>query len=192
MYRRLLRLHVRQWDLDEITAPRACTWRTERLDVTQAPTTVAKSYRLLKSTLETAVEDELIRRNPCRIRGAGKESAGERPVATVAQVDVLADAVGPRWRLMVYLGAYGPLRPEEQAELRRCDVDVDAMTRVTQASPELTSHRRATGDTKSAAGRRLFVLPGFLRKELRRHLDWFAEKDADGLLFVGEKGAPFR
>ena len=29
---------------------------------------------------------------------------------------------------MVYLGAYGPLRPEEQAELRRKDVDVDNVT----------------------------------------------------------------
>ncbi|PNG98847.1 hypothetical protein SMF913_14872 [Streptomyces malaysiensis] len=71
--------------------------------------------RLLKAILETAVEDELIRRNPCRIRGAGKESAGERPIATVDQVP--ADAIGPRWRLMVYIAAYGPARPEEQAEM---------------------------------------------------------------------------
>ncbi|MBT2467451.1 hypothetical protein J7E97_06100 [Streptomyces sp. ISL-66] len=28
--------------------------------------------------------------------------------------------------------------------------------------------------------------------EVKRHLDWFAEKEPDGLLFVGEKGAPFR
>jgi hypothetical protein len=61
----------------------------------------------------------LIRRNPCRIKDAGKESAGERPLATVEQVDALADAMGPRWRLMVYLAAYASLRPEEQAELRR-------------------------------------------------------------------------
>lgn len=35
-------------------------------------------------------------------------------------------------------------------------------------------------------------LPDFLLPELRRHLRWFAEKEPDGLLFVGEKGAPFR
>lgn len=28
--------------------------------------------------------------------------------------------------------------------------------------------------------------------EVKRHLDWFAEKEPDGLLFIGEKGAPFR
>ena len=197
LYRRLLRLHVLPTfgalDLDEITSPRVRTWRTERLTTTEAPTTVAKAYRLLKAIMQTATDDELIRRNPCRIRGAGKEVAPERPIATVDQVDALANAVGVRWKLMVYLGAYGPLRPEEQAELRRRDVDLDAMTlRITLASPELTTGERATGPTKSEAGVRLVVLPDFLHTDLRRHLDWFAEKGRDGLLFVGEKGAPFR
>ncbi|MFN1186881.1 tyrosine-type recombinase/integrase [[Kitasatospora] papulosa] len=197
LYRRLLRLHLlptfEGLDLDEITAPHVRTWRTERLSSTGAATTVAKAYRLLKAIMETAVDDELIRRNPCRIRGAGKESSAERQIATVAQVDALADALGPRWRLMVYLGAYGPMRPEEQAELRRKDVDLDEMTiRVRMAAPELTTGRRAPGDTKSDAGKRVVVLPAFLRTDLRRHLDWYAEKGADGLLFVGEKGKPFR
>ncbi|MER5814158.1 tyrosine-type recombinase/integrase [Streptomyces californicus] len=197
LYHRLLRLHIlpafEGLDLDQITAPRVRSWRSERLDATGAETTVAKSYRLLKAILQTAVEDELIRRNPCRIRGAGKETAAERPVATVDQVDALADVLGPRWRLMVFLGAYGPLRPEEQAELRRKDVDLDDLTvRVRKAAPELTSGKRAEGPTKSEAGKRLVVLPAFLRKDLRRHLDWYAEKGPDGLLFVGEKGKPFR
>ncbi|MFF3055800.1 tyrosine-type recombinase/integrase [Streptomyces sp. NPDC057909] len=197
LYRRLLRLHLlptfEGLDLDEITAPRVRTWRTERLSSTGAATTVAKSYRLLKAVMETAVDDELIRRNPCRMRGAGKELSAERQIATVAQVDELADALGPRWRLMVFLGAYGPMRPEEQAELRRRDVDLDAMTiRVRMAAPELTTGRRAPGDTKSEAGKRVVVLPAFLRADLRRHLDWYAEKGPDGLLFVGEKGKPFR
>jgi hypothetical protein len=35
--------------------------------------TVAKAYRLLKAVLNTAVDDELIQRNPCRIKGAASE-----------------------------------------------------------------------------------------------------------------------
>jgi integrase len=196
LYRRLLRLHILPTfgarDLDEITPPRVRSWRAERLEAT-GETTVAKAYRLLKAILQTAVDDELIRRNPCRIKGAGQESAPERPVATIDQVYALADAVGPRWRLMVFLGSFATLRPEELAELRRGDVDLDAGTiRITLASPELTTGRRVTGDPKSAAGRRTLILPAFLHAELRRHVEWFVEKEPDGLLFVGEKGAPFR
>jgi integrase len=197
LYRHLLRLHIFPTfgglDLDEITSPRVREWRAERLRTTGAKTTVAKAYRLLKSILETAVDDELIQRNPCRIKGAGKESAAERRIATVAQVDALADAIGIRWRLMVYLGAYGPMRPEELAGLRRRDVDVDNLViRVRVAEPERTNGKRAPGPTKSDASARVIVLPAFLRKEVQRHLDWFAEKGPDGLVFVGEKGAAFR
>ncbi|OEV19599.1 integrase, partial [Streptomyces nanshensis] len=64
LYRRLLRLHILptfgEVDLDSVTPPHVRTWRTERLKET-GPTTVAKSYRLLKSIFETAVDDELLR-----------------------------------------------------------------------------------------------------------------------------------
>lgn len=112
LHRRLLRLHVLpgfgDLDLDEITPPAVRTWRAERLAATGA-TRVAKSYRLLKAIMETATDAELIRRNPCRIRGAGSEQAKERSTATVAQVDAPAEAMGPGWRLMVYFCAYGPM-----------------------------------------------------------------------------------
>lgn len=143
--------------------------------------------------METAVDDDLIKRNPCRIKGAGKEKAAERRIATVAQVDALADEIGPRWRLMVYLGAYGRLRPEELAGLRRRDIDVQAL-KVTGriADPERTNGRRAPGETKSEAGTRSVFLPEFLRPELRIHMELFAGKGPDGLVFLGEKGAAFR
>ncbi|MFG2023621.1 tyrosine-type recombinase/integrase [Streptomyces sp. NPDC048825] len=197
LYEDLLRLHILPTfgplDLDEITAPRVREWRAERLRTTGAKTVVAKAYRLLKGIMETAVDDDLISRNPCRIKGAGKEAATERRIATVAQVDALANAIGIRWRLMVYLGAYGPMRPEELAGLRRRDVDLDSLViRVRTAEPERTNGKRAPGATKSDAGARFVVLPGFLEKELKRHLAWYAEKGPDGHLFVGEKGAPFR
>ncbi|MFE1838369.1 tyrosine-type recombinase/integrase [Streptomyces sviceus] len=197
LYKHLLRLYILPTfgalDLDEITAPRVREWRAERLRTTKAKTTVAKAYRLLKAILETAVDDDLITRNPCRIKGAGKESATERRIATVAQVDALANAIGIRWRLMVYLGAYGPMRPEELAGLRRRDIDADNLViRVRVAEPERTNGKRAPGETKSDAGVRAVVLPAFLHKEVKQHLAWFAEKGDDGLVFVGEKGAPFR
>jgi integrase len=196
LYRYLLDKHLSAFsesDLDEITAPRVREWRADRLRTTNARTMTAKAYRLLKAIMETAVDDELVTRNPCRIKGAGKEKAAERRIATVAQVDALAEAVGMRWRLMVYLGAYGPMRPEELAGLRRRDVDLDDLrVRVRLAEPERMNGRRVQGDTKSEAGTRTVILPAFLRRELRWHLESYAEPGPDGLIFVGEKGAPFR
>ncbi|MHA6761269.1 tyrosine-type recombinase/integrase [Streptacidiphilus sp. PAMC 29251] len=194
LYLQLLKKHLLpylgDWDLDEITPPRVRTWRAQRLKAT-GPTVIAKSYRLLKAILETAVDDELIRRNPCRIPGAGKEHAPERPIATISQVDALADAVGPRWRLMVYLAAYGPARPEELAALRRRDVDTEfAAVRVARAAPELHTGQRALGVTKSPAGVRILILPGFLRLEIKAHLELFADPGPDGLLFIDEHGTP--
>ncbi|MFD8937804.1 tyrosine recombinase XerC [Streptomyces sp. NPDC059578] len=197
LYHYLLAHHVLptfgESDLDEITAPLVREWRAERLRTTKARTTTAKAYRLLKGIMETAVDDDLIKRNPCRIKGTGKEKAAERRIATVAQVDAQADQLGSRWRFMVYLGAYGALRPKELAGLRRRDVDVDAL-RITVriAEPERTNGRRAPGDTKSEAGTRTVHLPEFLRPELRVHMELFVGEGPDELVFLGEKGAPFR
>jgi hypothetical protein len=47
------------------------------------PVTVAKAYRLLRTILNAAVEDGLLVRNPCTIKGAGVERSPERPIATI-------------------------------------------------------------------------------------------------------------
>ncbi len=43
--------------------------------------TAAKAYRLLRTMMNTAVADELVVRNPCRVEGAGQERSAERPIA---------------------------------------------------------------------------------------------------------------
>ncbi len=63
--------------------------------------TVAKAYRLLRATLNTALHDKRIKENPCRIKGADKESSPERPVLSVTEVYALADAIGARYRALV-------------------------------------------------------------------------------------------
>ena len=63
-------------------------WRSKLLDGGVSVSIAAKAYRLLRSILGTAVEeDKILARNPCRVRGAGIERPAERPVLTVAQVD---------------------------------------------------------------------------------------------------------
>lgn len=60
------------------------------------------------------------------------------------------------------------------------------------ASPRGTFPHVAEAVKASEVGKPVVVLPEFLRKDLQRHMDWYAEKGPEGLLFVGEKGKPFR
>ena len=94
----------------------------------QQPVTAAKAYRLLRAIMNTAVDDGLIRRDPCRIKGAGSEDSPERPVLTVRQVYALADAVGPCYRALILLATFTSLRWAELAALTPHDIDIEACT----------------------------------------------------------------
>jgi DNA-directed RNA polymerase specialized sigma24 family protein len=79
--------------------------------------TVAKAYRMLHAIMNTAVEDGLIRRNPCRIKGAGQEHSQERPVIPVSTLLRLLDEVPPRYRALILLATFANMRFGELADL---------------------------------------------------------------------------
>ncbi len=144
--------------------------------------TPAKSYRLLRTILNTAVADGVIARNPCAIVGAGIERSAERPVATLAQVWALADAVPPHFRALVLTAAFGGLRFGELAGLTRDCVDLTAGTiTVRRALVQRDDGTLQLGPPKSEAGRRTFTIPAALVPELASHLDKYVEKSADAL-----------
>ncbi len=74
LYDGLFRLHVQpylgQLTLDTIRTSTVRTWRTRLLSEGRSATVAAKAYRLLRAVLNTAVEDGVIRQNPCRVKGA--------------------------------------------------------------------------------------------------------------------------
>lgn len=83
--------------LGRLSTPMIREWRAKLIRSGVSVSMAAKAYRLLRSILATAVEeDKILARNPCRVRGAGTEQAPERPVLTVAQVFELAEMVGRR------------------------------------------------------------------------------------------------
>jgi integrase len=164
-----------------------------RLDAGASPVTAAKAYRLLKAVLNTAVDDGLIRRNPCRVKGAGQEKSPERPVLSMRDIGALADAINQRYRALVLLAIFCSLRWGELAALRRSDIDLTARTvRVTRQVTTLSGGRQVIGPPKSAAGNRVVVVPEFVIGPLQLHLRWVAEHDDDGLLFTSPEGKSFR
>ena len=77
LYRQLLRNHILPtWGavpLARITPSGVRRWYSDLLAAGRTRGVVAKSYRLMRAVLNTAVEDERLRRNPCKLRGAGAE-----------------------------------------------------------------------------------------------------------------------
>jgi integrase len=173
-YRSLLRCHIAPHlatvTVGELTLARVRRWRTKLLDSGTGPVATAKAYRFLRAVMNTAVDDGLIKRNPCRIKGAGSEHSPERPHLSVAQVYALADAVGLRYCALILLAAFSSLRWGELAALRPEDIDLDACTvRVTR---QLNKPGAAPlfGPPKSRAGRRVVDFADLIVPDLRKHL----------------------
>lgn len=155
--------------------------------------TAAKSYRLLRTIMRVAVDDELIVRSPCVIRGGGIERTPERPVASIAQVQAAAETMPPRFRLIVLLASWCGLRRGELLGLERRDVDLAAGTlRVERTRSQLTNGEVIVGPPKTDAGRRTIAVPPHLVADLASHLDQYVRPDPTSLVFTGEKGGPLR
>ena len=154
--------------------------------------TVSKCYRLLSTILATAVEDELIPRNPCVLKGAGVEHHEERPVACVDQIEALADAIEPRYRAMILLAAWGGLRlgswpawpgPTSTWSSERCGSAASCRNWSTagrlsaRPRPPRAAHRRHSAPV---LGR------------IARHLQHDVRPDAEALVFTAPDGGPLR
>ena len=197
LYESELRLHILpalgDVAIGDLTVATVRSWRSAMLRAgSPGPSTVAKCYRLLRAILNTAVEDELITRNPCVLKGAGVERVPERPVVTIAEVYELADAIQPRYRAMVLLAAFGGFRLGELQALTRARVNLlHNEIEVVEQLHELKGGL-LTGPPKSDAGIRKVAIPAALKPELEPHLAEHAAPGKDGLLFCGRQGQPIR
>ena len=197
LYRYLLRRHLSPTfgtrAVAEIKEAHVRRWRKKLLDDGVSAVTAAKAYRFLKAIFATATDDGMIRRNPCRIKGAGQEKSAERPVLTVAQVFALSEEIDPRYRALVLLGALTSLRWGELCALRRADIDLDARTvRVERTLTELQGGGLTFGPPKSEAGTRTVAFPDLISPVMRWHLSCSTQDGEDHLIFVGPNGAPLR
>lgn len=184
---RLLLPSFRAVSLRHITPDLVREWyATTAID---RPTLRSHSYGLLRTILGQAVRDELIRSNPCHIRGAGntKRVKKIRP-ATLAELETIVINLPERYRLMALLASWCALRFGELAELRRGDVNT--RTGVLHVRRGVV---RAGGETivkkpKSDAGLRDVAIPPHLLPLVREHLLQYAEPGKNGLLFPARGG----
>ena len=171
-----------------ITPSMVREWTAKLRDET-GPTMRAHSYSLLRTILGTAVDDELLAANPCRVRGAGsaKRARQIRP-ASLAELEAIAAAVPARYKLMVLLAAWCAMRFGELSELRRSDIDVkNGVVHVRRGVVRGGSGRLVKGP-KSEAGKRDVNIPPHLIPLVKDHLRKYVAASRDALVFPAASG----
>ncbi len=177
-------------NLTTITPAVVARWHAALPDT---PTRNAHAYALLRSLLADAVDAELIERNPCRLRGAGKPEPRREPeVLTAAELAEYLAAAEPHRRAILALTALCALRSSEVRALRRCDVDDDATTiHVVQGVTRLEhgdEHARfVIAKPKTAAAQRSIAVPSSIQPLLVETLNNH-RRGPDALLFPAADG----
>lgn len=178
--------------LKAITAPLVRDWHAELGNAT--PTLRAHAYGLLRTILQTAVEDELIPVNPCHIRGAGNSKRVHKiKPATLQQIETLVSAMPEKYRALTLLAAWCGLRFGELTELRRDDLDLKRGTIHVRRAVYRVNGRAEVGKPKSDAGIRDVSIPPHLLPLVAEHIERFAAPGRKGLVFptvTGDHLAP--
>jgi integrase len=191
-YAQLLRDHIYPafggYPVAKITPPAVRDWFA-KLKASTGPTARAHAYGLLRTILNTAVADELIAANPCRVRGGGSSKRAKRiRPATLGELEALVNVTPDRYRLMMLLAAWCALRFGELAELRRKDIDVKNRVIHVRRGVTRTKGSRIVGDPKSDAGKRDVAIPPHLMPVVQTHLTRHAQVGRDGLIFPARNG----
>lgn len=172
--------------LTELTSATVMQWWDS---LGSTPTQDGRCYDLLKSVMTEAVEDEIIDRNPCRVRGAGKPEPKKRTDAvTVEEGKKYLEAVPPQYRLPLMASLWCGLRSGEVRGLRRRDIDLKAgELHVEQAVSRVRvddhSFGWRIGAPKSPAALRTVSMPQMMVEPLREQLSKAPLKTPDALVF---------
>ncbi len=178
-----------QWGehrLPDITPGAVREWHATLLP--DRPTERAHVYALLRTILNTAVRDDLIPANPCRVEGAGSVRRAKviRP-ASLPELEVIVANTEERLRPMVLLAAWCALRFGEVSELRAADISTaDGILRVRRAVNWQTG-KPIVDTPKTAAGIRDVAIPPHLVPTLEDHLKGL--RSPESLLFPAEPGS---
>ena len=153
----------------------------------------AQAYRVLRAAMATAVLDELIDTQPCRIPGAGapRRALGRVPdlaerLLSPAQVAAVAAAMPDRYRALVLAAAWSGLRQGELLALTRADLDLDATPALVRVRRGVRRSDKGTTEVdlpKTRASLRTVSLPAPLAAELAARLEQFVGPGRDAWLF---------
>jgi integrase len=170
--------------LAEITPETVRTWFAGLGTVNE--TRNAQAYAVLNGVFNTALADDLIEKNPCRIRGAAQVKHAKRSVVLLdaAQLSELAEAMPDDMRLAVLLSGWCGLRKGEVFALRRSDIAADGSTARVERAVTYRDGKFEVGPTKTRESRRVVSVPPHVRPAVVAHLAAHVGQGKDALVFV--------
>lgn len=173
--------------LDQVTREDVSRWVAELDAAGLAPATITKAVQILSKCLRAAVDSGRLGRNPADRIPVPKIERDEMRFLTPAEVVTLADAIDPRSRALVILGAYGGLRLGEMFALRRDRVDLlHGHVLVAETVATVCGHL-ILNPPKTRAGRRRVPLPRVALEALDAHLHAYPG-DRSAPLFAAPEG----
>jgi len=191
MLERLILPELGDAKLVTLTPANIRTWHTAL--GAEHPTQNAHAYALLHAICATALQDEVLDANPCRIRAAMQtKRRRDVDILTPAQVDKLAAKMPAALRASVVLAAWCGLRWGETSELRRKDIPDDCSVLRIRRAVTYRKGKFYPGEPKTAAGIRDVAVPPHIRPVIKAHLKNHVGRSADSLLFGDDDGTHLR
>lgn len=165
-----------------------------------------QALQVVNATMEMAVDNELILKNPVKARSVKSPRVNKRrqAILTAEQVDTLASSAenlnadaGTLIRFLAYSGCrWGEavaLRRKAITFEHRPDGSVLAHVRIQEAATEVPGRGLVFGTTKTHQSRTI-VLPPFVSEDLLEHVEegWEPIAPPEDLVFTAPMGGPLR
>ncbi|CAB4704416.1 unannotated protein [freshwater metagenome] len=153
---------------------------------------LAQAYRFLKAVFNVAIDDGIIKENPCRIKGASTPRHSERPIITPDQIAALAAEVPARYSILVILAAYSSMRSSELLGLQRKHInELQKIIKVEHQLTNYASDQNLFVPPKTDAGIRDVPITKELMSALINHIDQFViDPSPEALIFTTSTSLP--
>jgi integrase len=167
-------------------------WVAALVAAGKAPATVQKAWQIASGVFRLAVRDRLIALSPARDVQLPKIERSEPIPLTLEEVTRLADAIDPRYRTLVLVGAFGGLRIGELAGLQVGDFDpLRSLIRIRRTASDVQG-RVIIGPPKTAKSIRTVVLPRSITDQVVEHITRLEHTGLEAWLFPAPEGGPIR
>lgn len=178
-----------QYDLSELTPGIVHDFLEKLRDGGLACNTIRGIYRLFSAAMRFALEEGVIRKNPCRKIRAHRGESAEQRVLSRAEQERLRAAASNEKELPALLSLYTGMRLGEVCALKWSDIDWENSTITIRRTVQRIAQTRNTGDSKtmlmigtpkSLRSHRVLPIPEFVLRRLRAVMK---EKEASEYVF---------